>query len=110
MWTLALPPSSQISPLDLSEFVGVATDQCHLRAQARQLVRGAAADAAAATGHDDDLVCEQAGTEYRVIYHAFDLARFGSAARPARARATIIFMMPAVPSPISRPMTSRRRC
>ena len=44
------------------------------------------------------------------IDHAFDLACFGLAARPARARATIIFMMPAVPSPISRPITSRRRC
>src|SRR5208337_4987229 len=47
---------------DPAEFVGVATDQCHLRAQIRQFVRGAAANATAATGHDDDLVREQAGT------------------------------------------------
>src|SRR5271165_36255 len=39
---------------------------------------------------------------YRVAYC--------TAARPTRSRATISFMMPAVPSPISRPITSRIRC
>ena len=33
-----------------------------------------------------------------------------TATRPTRSRATISFMIPAVPSPISRPITSRMRC
>ena len=36
--------------------------------------------------------------------------QYGSVSRPMSSRATMIFMISAEPSPISRPITSRRRC
>src|SRR5258708_24086154 len=96
---------------DYLQLLLVATDDYDLSAQCRQLMRGAATDATATTGDDHGLTVKQSRPEYRSISHAaFSLLDFGFAACPARARATIIFMIPAVPSPISTPITSRIRC
>jgi hypothetical protein len=48
---------------DRVELLLLAPDQHHVRAQRGELVRGAAADARAAAGDDDDLPVEQAGRE-----------------------------------------------
>lgn len=75
-----------------------------------ELVRGAAANTAAAAGHDDDPAGKQAGAKHGLIGHVDPPLQYWTAARPMRSRAMMSFMMPAVPSPISRPITSRMRC
>ena len=51
------------------ELVELAADQRDRGAERRQLVRGAAADAGAAAGDDDDLAGEQAGREDGSVVH-----------------------------------------
>jgi hypothetical protein len=50
--------------------VRLAPDEHHRRTEARQLVRRAATDPAAASGDDVRLACEQPGPEDRVEWHA----------------------------------------
>ena len=50
---------------DRFELLGFAADQRDARAERGELVRGAAADAAAGAGHDAGLAGEQAGAEDR---------------------------------------------
>ncbi len=47
----------------VSQLLQLAPDQHHVRAERRQLVRGAAADAGAAAGDENDLAGEQARAE-----------------------------------------------
>jgi hypothetical protein len=48
------------------ELVLLAADQRHFRAERGELMRRAAANAAAGPGHDAGLTCEQVGTEDRI--------------------------------------------
>ena len=57
-------------------------------------------------------VAKRGAVGFEGAFGHFGVQRFPycTATRPTRSRATISFMMPAVPSPISRPITSRMRC
>jgi hypothetical protein len=76
------------------------------RAQPHQhLARAALRARPRADGHH--LVAAVAG-DVRRLHRSH--AQTPTALRPARARATMVFMICAVPSPIWKPSTSRRRC
>ena len=78
---------------DFFQLVELAPDESHRCPQAHQFVRGAAPNAAAAAGHDDNLSREQPGTENRLVSHAcYFPSKVGGVRpnpRPASARITL---------------------
>ena len=77
-WAGAWPTSSAISAATLASFSALRPTSAMRGAEAGELVRGAAADAAAAAGDDDHLSGEQLRPEDRLVCHAAS----GSGVRP----------------------------